>query len=158
MAKCKRHRLESIMNNIESHRRYFRSLWKEKITGDLPESTPLVYEDHVPKKKQSKLCKGLRRFRRHFIRELKIICSPDKQREIRRQLKDKKKAEKMKRLGSVSEVQSVQLFSRYQSFRNNFISGTVGGRGGNNDINDSSRYKVNLVLAVTTSSCSYSGC
>ena len=104
MAKCKRHRLESIMNNIESHRRYFRSLWKEKITGDLPESTPLVYEDNVPKKKQSKLCKGLRRFRRHFIRELKIICSPDKQREIRRQLKDKKKAEKMKRLGSVSKV------------------------------------------------------
>ena len=93
------HRLKTTMNNIDSHRRYFRSMWKEKNASDQPESTPLFHEEkQVPKNKKSKLYKGLRRFRRQFIRELKIICSPSQQREIRRKLKEQKKAEKMKRL------------------------------------------------------------
>ena len=93
------------MANVEYHRQYFRSLWREKISRDnfdrvvtIPETAPLVREiTPPPPKKQSKFCKSLNRFKRQFIRELKIICSPEQHKLIRKRLKEKKKAEKRKR-------------------------------------------------------------
>ena len=93
------------MDNFEYHRQYFRSLWREKLSTDnfdrvvtIPETAPLIHEiTPTPPKKKSTFCKGLKRFRRQLIRELKIICSLEQQRQVRKRLKEKKKAEKRKR-------------------------------------------------------------
>ena len=88
------------MNSVDYHRQYFRSLWREKVNKDKFARVEFASEKKLidpPVKKESKFCKEFRRFRQQFVREVRIMCSPKQQKEIRRKIKQKKRAEKIQR-------------------------------------------------------------